>query len=581
MAILQTDIKLMNSERMHDSEDGGGRMSGDEIVDGASNNMFPDVSQLDRTYGRLNLRKTFEAVLSDTTDTFFGSNVIISKPPSDDTIHCTLFRSSTSDSAWVDERYDAKNKIESYITLGQLSSMVLLGQQYEGQRAILVYQRTTSTLPQVGEIYALLENDIYQFVRVTNVSVTLETYTDSQGDFSRNEITLEISDPLMYEFTGGTPHRDSSYQPPCTLHKTNGVPSVSYYGIQKLAEEAAFGERSIKVESYKGHLLPATQSEEALLDVNVSNTTSFVDNSLSSGRDVTVIHTQVTTAKAVTISNRGYTYVAQLIPKPKPKTVSVFYRSQERWYTLSDDAGDGQLQGDGSGSINYATGSISLTLADMPDVDTAILFGWGTGTELERFDTGMVVNSPTYTYNTVDAPIVPSSLTITWDSGNKTATDDGHGNIRGDALGTVDYTSGKVDFTSTTLLAPADQPEITYTKKEEVVETFENIQVDQNTGMATLQLSQTPEDNSLSISYTLHAPEIRYTNWDILYRWLDGDNLGTYDLHSGDTPMFRAKDQGDGTLTIGDGTVDKTAKTVTFDTIIPYEYKYKIIVGYN
>ena len=59
MSIANTDIKLMASERLTDYDDGGGEMTGSEIVDGELNNLFPDISRLDRVNGRVSLRKGF------------------------------------------------------------------------------------------------------------------------------------------------------------------------------------------------------------------------------------------------------------------------------------------------------------------------------------------------------------------------------------------------------------------------------------------------------------------------------------------------------------------------------------------
>lgn len=75
MGITDQDIRLMASERLADTEDGGGRMTGTEVVDGVSNNLFPDVSELDRTIGRVALRKAFPAVLSANRDPYYGANV--------------------------------------------------------------------------------------------------------------------------------------------------------------------------------------------------------------------------------------------------------------------------------------------------------------------------------------------------------------------------------------------------------------------------------------------------------------------------------------------------------------------------
>ena len=58
MTILEGDILLLASERLYDEDDGGGAMTGKEIATNQHNTMFPDISDLDRAYGRLNLRKT-------------------------------------------------------------------------------------------------------------------------------------------------------------------------------------------------------------------------------------------------------------------------------------------------------------------------------------------------------------------------------------------------------------------------------------------------------------------------------------------------------------------------------------------
>ncbi|RLB67170.1 MAG: hypothetical protein DRH04_08360, partial [Deltaproteobacteria bacterium] len=273
MAIFKTDVKLMKSERMHDEDDGGGRMTGNEIIDGASNEMFPDVSELDRGYGRLNIRKIFPAVITDDVDTYAGGHIIIAHPPTDPAVHCTLFRTSLSGRAWVDERSDAQNKIESYVTIGPLSAMRLVGNHYEDQRALLAYQLTGDPLPEADTVLALFNEsaDLMQFVRITSVEGTTTTYTDADGQFERTELTLQISDPLLNNFAGGAPTRESAYQPPTRIHRTNTIPAVNYYGVSGLAEAAEFGERTAKVENYKENLLPATQSESPLLDIPAGN----------------------------------------------------------------------------------------------------------------------------------------------------------------------------------------------------------------------------------------------------------------------------------------------------------------------
>ena len=55
MTIQTADIKILKSQVLLDTTDGGGAMTGSEVIDGQSNNLFPDISELDRTYGRIAL----------------------------------------------------------------------------------------------------------------------------------------------------------------------------------------------------------------------------------------------------------------------------------------------------------------------------------------------------------------------------------------------------------------------------------------------------------------------------------------------------------------------------------------------
>ena len=68
MPITESDIKLLQSARLTDTPDGGGRMTGNVVQSGVDNNIFDDVSNLDRVYGNVRLRKVLPAVLTNTTD---------------------------------------------------------------------------------------------------------------------------------------------------------------------------------------------------------------------------------------------------------------------------------------------------------------------------------------------------------------------------------------------------------------------------------------------------------------------------------------------------------------------------------
>ena len=52
MPILAGDVKLVASQVMDDVAEGGGAPTANVIVDGASNSLFNDISELDRAGGR-------------------------------------------------------------------------------------------------------------------------------------------------------------------------------------------------------------------------------------------------------------------------------------------------------------------------------------------------------------------------------------------------------------------------------------------------------------------------------------------------------------------------------------------------
>lgn len=155
MTILSGDIKLMASQRMTDTEDGGGRITGKEIVSGEHNSMFPDISDLDRAYGVVNLRKVFLAVQTDDTDTYYGANAAVLLPPYDPNVGLALM--TTKDHH--DTRNNARDVVERYLARGPKWQGFLYDTQLEGQRAIRFFQRVEARLPEVGETLVMVGNE--------------------------------------------------------------------------------------------------------------------------------------------------------------------------------------------------------------------------------------------------------------------------------------------------------------------------------------------------------------------------------------------------------------------------------------
>ena len=92
MAIVAGDIKVYESEKMNEDSDAGGRITATEITCGAANNLFPNISRIDRLRGRTQFRKVYPKVISTPgTDTYSGSHFIVKEIPCDDNVSITLF----------------------------------------------------------------------------------------------------------------------------------------------------------------------------------------------------------------------------------------------------------------------------------------------------------------------------------------------------------------------------------------------------------------------------------------------------------------------------------------------------------
>lgn len=141
----------------------------------------------------------------------------------------------------------------------------------------------------------------------------------------------------------------------------------------------------------------------------------------------------------VAINNRSYNYVLTINPSPAVGSLIVSYRAQGRWYDLRED-GTGALRGisqaHGSGSINFVTGTISISCGELPDVGSAILFSWGSkASYFQR--AGGTTNANMVLTLAKDAD--PASIRLSWHDGQeKSAQCDATGNISGDWSGTYD-----------------------------------------------------------------------------------------------------------------------------------------------
>lgn len=445
MTISANDVKLFESERLTQNPDGGGRQTGNEVTDGEVNNLFQDISRVDRAYGDVALVKAFLGIATQTTDIYLGAHAALVRPPADPNVSATVF-STESD---TDERADARDSIESYVVAGPEATMVLLGDQLVGQRSIQVWQRLEWPLPEVGNVYVLSEESggeitAQQYVRVRDVTADMRTFSVLQGGsvvtFERRVVRLDIGIPLRRTFPGSDPSEgDDSVAKPTLVRSTNVADAARYYGISKLVAEADDSSLELKVESPYQQLVPVTQTSTPVTDQQAGGTRPVVVS--SGGEQVEITQVSQTLQRTVTIANRDYSYVFSLTPIPAAGSLVVEYRALGQWERLTED-GTGTLSGAGTGQLDYQTGSLSITLKALPDADTQIVLSWAEPSIYTDRSGSQDIEPPRIFHRTAK-PVLPGSLSVSWLVGGvtKTATDDGAGNLTGDGTGRIVYST--------------------------------------------------------------------------------------------------------------------------------------------
>ena len=119
MPIQSGDVKLLKSAVMADVPEGGGAPTGNTIADGVSNAIFPDISELDRAGGRVNLRKSFVSVQTDDRDRDAGARRYEEAPE--------LQRAAQLAEDFADDRVEPQGLVAAGVQVGGLRNLLGLG----------------------------------------------------------------------------------------------------------------------------------------------------------------------------------------------------------------------------------------------------------------------------------------------------------------------------------------------------------------------------------------------------------------------------------------------------------------------
>lgn len=445
MAIETKDLVLYKPERLTDTDDGGGKYSGQMIEDGQSNNLFNDVSELDRTMGDVSLRKLFPAVTTGDTEVLMGATVFISKNPKDPNVSALLF----STKSWIDERKSAKNRVENYLAKGGQAAGIPLDTHYTGMKTLQVAMFPSEVESSVGSTLVLVSKEgeelqHEQYVRIIKVETRIAKIVIEGKEVEYKLATYTINDPLDQDYVGLSAKQwYSGDRSETILRDTIVADTGKYYASSNLKSDAKVGEFTVNAESIFAQLVPSAQTETPILDVNAAG----IGVALIPSSNATITATYLTT-----IGPGQNLYIGSSV---LPSSVNFTLFSQQ----ITDQGGLlKNMQGTQVGTIDYQRGLIQWTQAA------------GTGTEYLEI-TFIPAAAPTQYFQSEARPVTqqnqssswtgvlvpppaPGSLSVSYMSQGKfyELKDDGSGRLSGSSAsfgsGNINYETGSWSITT-------------------------------------------------------------------------------------------------------------------------------------
>ncbi|MFV5192055.1 hypothetical protein ACMXYY_07910 [Acinetobacter courvalinii] len=451
MPVETNNLVLYKSERLTDTPDGGGKYSGQVVIDGESNNLFPDVSELDRTMGRVSMRKVFAGINNNDTESLMGSTVFISKNPDDPNVSALLF----STESHTDVRSSAANRVESYLAKGAQAVGSLLDTAYSGMKSFQVAMSKNEAENNIGDTLVLVVNEglpaeVTQYVRLTAVSTRAAFIRVNNADVEYKIATYGFQDPLIRDFIGVSAMQwYNNTKPATTVRNTVVADSGKYSASVNLSEDVSVGSFTIGASSIFSQLIPSSQTETPLLDLNaVSENPALVAG--NAGTITVQYTTNVNTAQSLYIGSSVL-----------PASVSFTLFGQ----AIADNGGTLRTaNGTQIGTIDYQTGHIVWTNAiGTGNANISITFTPASAPvqPFESYALEVTQNNQGTNWTGVLVPIpAPGALSISYMSQGKfyTLRDNGTGRLVG---GSESVGSGSINYaTGTWLLTTGALPDV-------------------------------------------------------------------------------------------------------------------------
>lgn len=444
-----SDLQFFPSERLTDNDDGGGMPLGTPIS-GEANELFNPISGIARVNGGFYSRLVYAGVMRADDEPLIGSFVAITKPPSDETVSYLLSRANK----FGELRHESLDRIEAYNVATIESRMLLLSTQSKNSRLVQAYQRKGEPLPVVGDVYCLRQDKagypkVEQYIQVTRVTSEDRTFTvrNSQRDFTRTVVKMEISSKLEADFVGSDYPDESYIDNPTKIRETAVADAAQYYGVKPLAAAIAKDTQTLQIPSLMEKLVPTNQIDVRLSDLNAAGQRQTLLDGSKTGADGII---KLTVAKSHSTGSTTSLYTGNAITPG----------------SLVIDAAAGQIKDKGTslmlgetavGTVNQAAGEITINGTSFSGYITSLEFR-PAGRELQVGDTAsmpVTINNRSYIWSrNINPPPAPGSLLVSYRAQGRwyDLRDSGDGVLRGASAahgsGSVNFVTGSVEIST-------------------------------------------------------------------------------------------------------------------------------------
>lgn len=451
MPIETKDLVLYESERLTDNDDGGGKYNGQIIIDGQSNNLFDDVSELDRTMGDVSMRKIFPAVTTNDTDKLMGATVFISENPKDPNVSALLFSTKN----WTDERQSAQNRVENYLAKGGQIAGTPLDTHWLGMKQLQVAMFPQENESSVGDTIVLVSDEgkaleHEQYLRIIKVETRTAIMVVDGKNVEYKIASYLLNDPLDMDFVGLSASQWYKGQASKTIIRDSIVADTgSYYASAGLSEDVQVGEFTVNAESIFSQIIPSAQTESPIVDVNAAGESTI----LVPGNDGLI-----TASFPTTVGVSQNLYIGSSV---MPSSVAFTLFGQP----VTDQGGLLKTSsGTQVGTIDYQRGLIQWTSSATTGATTLVITFKPAAAPNQYFQSyamPVTQNNQSTNWTGVLVPIpAPGSLSISYMSQGKfyELKDDGSGQLKGSSSS---FGSGRINYeTGSWLLTTGALPDV-------------------------------------------------------------------------------------------------------------------------